>query len=128
MEIAGIGRVLFWEGGSLWLALVTGVMEAHSHHAIQLSLPLSGKSQFREEGEDWVAYSGAVITPDVVHAFRAPGKVIATILFEPESVSGRSVLLKFPISGIAELGHRGAAPADRRPRSSSHSGRPAQNR
>ena len=104
MEIAGIGRVLFWEGGSLWMALVTGVVEAHSHHAIQLSLPVSGSSQFREEGADWVAYSGAVITPGVVHAFRAPGKVVATILFEPESVAGRSVLSRFPASPIAELG------------------------
>ena len=103
MELAGIGRVVFWEGGSLWLALITGVTEFHSHHAIQLSLPLTGVAQFMETGEDWVPYVGAVITPDVPHAFRAPGKVVANILFEPESIAGRSVLSRFRVPGVAEL-------------------------
>ena len=42
MQIAGIGRVVFWEGGSLWLALITGGNSLHLHHAIQVSLPLDG--------------------------------------------------------------------------------------
>jgi hypothetical protein len=55
MDIAGIGRVVFWEGGSLWLGLVTGVVQRHSHHAIQICLPLEGTAQFQTEPEgDWI--------------------------------------------------------------------------
>ncbi len=96
METVGIGRVIFWEGGSLWLALITGVMERHSHHAIQLCLPLDGVAQFKTDRDDgWVTYFGALIAPDVYHAFQAPGHVVANLLFEPESALGRSVLSKY---------------------------------
>lgn len=104
MQLAGIGRVVFWEGGSLWLALVTGVMEIHAHHAIQISLPLEGMSQFKgSKDADWISYAGAVIGPDVPHAFQAPGKVVATILFAPESTAGRATLNRFGIAGITAL-------------------------
>lgn len=95
MEAAGIGRVLFWEGGSLWLAMITGAMGWHSHHAIQLCLPIRGTAQFKTEtADDWVTCEGAVIAPDVPHVFHAPGSVVANILFEPESGVGRAVLAK----------------------------------
>lgn len=93
MEIAGIGRVVFWEGGSLWLGLSTGPTSRHSHHAVQLCLPLEGTAQFQtDEGGEWVTCEGALITPDAPHAFWAPGKVVANILFEPESAVGRTLL------------------------------------
>ena len=93
MDIAGIGRVVFWEGGSLWLGLITGTVQRHSHHAIQLCLPLEGTAQFQTEPEgDWITCVGALITPDAPHAFRAPGRVVANILFEPESAVGRTLL------------------------------------
>lgn len=104
MQLAGIGRVVFWEGGSLWLAVITGVSERHAHHAIQLCLPVDGQAQFQvEERGDWRTYSGVLIAPGVPHAFRAPGKVVANILFEPESVAGRSVLSRYGGSGFTEL-------------------------
>ena len=100
MEIAGIGRVVFWEGGSLWLALMTGITQRHAHHAVQLCLPLEGTAQFQTERDgDWITYEGALITPDVPHAFQAPGKVVANILFEPESAVGRTLL-----AGCAHIG------------------------
>jgi AraC family transcriptional regulator len=101
MEAAGIGRVLFWEGGSLWLALITGTMGWHEHHAIQLCLPIQGKAQFKTDPDrDWITCDGAVITPDVPHMFHAPGSVVANILFEPESSAGRGVLARYGKSGL----------------------------
>lgn len=104
MQLAGTGRVVFWEGGSLWLAVITGVSERHSHHAIQLCLPIDGQAQFQaDEGGDWLSFSGVLIAPGVSHAFRAPGKVVANLLFEPESVTGRRVLSKFGAVRFHEL-------------------------
>ncbi len=101
MEAAGIGRVLFWEGGSLWLALVTGTMGWHSHHAIQLCLPIQGTAQFKTDpAGDWITCEGAVIAPDVPHVFHAPGSVVANILFEPESAVGRGVLARYGTTGL----------------------------
>jgi AraC family transcriptional regulator len=104
MQMVGIGRVVFWEGGSLWLALITGPMDWHAHHAIQLCLPIQGLAQFKTQANgDWVACAGAVIAPDVPHVFHAPGSVVANILFEPETASGRSVLAKYGTIGLQIL-------------------------
>lgn len=101
MEAAGIGRVLFWEGGSLWLALITGTMGWHEHHAIQLCLPIQGTAQFKTDPDgDWITCEGAVIAPDVPHVFHAPGSVVANILFEPESSVGRGVLSRYGNAGL----------------------------
>jgi AraC family transcriptional regulator len=101
MEAAGIGRVLFWEGGSLWLALITGTMGWHEHHAIQLCLPIQGTAQFKTDAAgDWISCEGAVIAPDVPHVFHAPGSVVANILFEPESAVGRGVLARYGTTGM----------------------------
>ena len=96
MQLAGIGRVMFWEGGSLWLALITGGNGLHLHHAVQISLPLSGTVRYsRSQSTDWVEYPGAVIAPDTPHAFQAPGRVVANILFEPECPAGRALLARY---------------------------------
>jgi AraC-like DNA-binding protein len=104
MQVAGIGRAVFWEGGSLWLALITGGNVVHSHHAIQICLPFSGEALFRgSDGEPWTSYAGALITPDLPHGFGAPGKIVANLLFEPESRAGRALLKQFPSSGVYRL-------------------------
>jgi len=109
MEAAGIGRVLFWEGGSLWLALITGTMGWHEHHAIQLCLPIQGSAQFKTDPDgDWITCEGAIIAPDVPHVFHAPGSVVANILFEPESAVGRGVLARYGNAGL-QLLHRPVA-------------------
>ncbi|MDB5506418.1 MAG: hypothetical protein JWR75_1056 [Devosia sp.] len=104
MQLAGIGRVMFWQGGSLWLALIGGGNSVHLHHAIQISLPLSGMVRFRRaHNEEWVDYPGAVIAPDVPHAFAATGLVVANILFEPEGAAGRALLDRYGSNCIAAL-------------------------
>jgi AraC-like DNA-binding protein len=47
-----------------------------------------------------------LITPDTPHAFQAPGRVVANILFEPESALGRTL-----VSGCAQLGVNQLDPA-----------------
>lgn len=104
MKVAGIGRAIFWEGGSLWLALITGGNDVHYHHAIQICLPFSGEALFRgSDAEPWTSYAGALITPDVPHAFGAPGKIVANLLFEPESRAGRALLKRYSSPGVHRL-------------------------
>lgn len=104
MKVAGIGRAIFWEGGSLWLALITGGNDVHCHHAIQICLPFSGEALFRgSDDEPWTSYGGALITPDVPHGFGAPGKIVANLLFEPESRAGRALLKRYSSPGIHRL-------------------------
>jgi AraC family transcriptional regulator len=106
MQVAGIGRVVFWEGGSLWLALITGGNSVHSHHAIQICLPFSGEALFRRSDDDpWASYAGALITPDLAHGFGAPGKIVANLLFEPESRAGRALLKRYSSPGVHRLPH-----------------------
>jgi AraC family transcriptional regulator len=104
MQVAGIGRAIFWEGGSLWLALITRGNDVHSHHAIQICLPLSGEARFRGSDEEpWRSYAGALITPDLPHAFGAPGNIVANLLFEPESRAGRGLLKRYPSPAVHRL-------------------------
>jgi AraC-like DNA-binding protein len=104
MQLAGVGRVVFWGGGSLWFARISGGNGLHMHHAIQISLPLDGMVRFRRsQSADWASYAGALITPDLPHAFDAPGRVVANVLFEPESVAGRALLERYDTPGIFAL-------------------------
>ena len=95
MEIAGRGRILIWEGGSLWLMEAlpapgspTNMTAFHSHHAIQITLSLGGGFQLRTK--DHSVAGDAVVAPDVEHLFEATGH-IAILFVEPESRSGRAI-------------------------------------
>jgi len=88
MEIAGRGRILIWEGGSLWLMEAlpargssSNMTAFHSHHAIQVTLSLGG--QFELRTKDRAVAGDAVVAPDVEH--------IAVLFVEPESKSGRAI-------------------------------------
>lgn len=87
----GIGRVLFCEGGSLWIALLAAANNRQSPHAIQLCLPVDAEAQFQtDEPGELRRHAGAITTSDVPYGFRAPRTAVANILFEPESFAGRS--------------------------------------
>lgn len=104
MEIAGIGQAIFWPGGSLWLARISGTSAWHRHHAIQLCLPLDGMAQLQmAPNGPWADYAGALIAPDVPHGFRAPGRLVANILFEPESLIGRGLRGTIGPGGVRRL-------------------------
>jgi AraC family transcriptional regulator len=105
MEIVGIGRFIFWAGGSLWIGQAFRPSELHSHHAIQVSIALSDRVQFKtSDTAAWEAFGAAVIPPDRPHTFQAPGGMVAQLFCDPESALGRSLMDRFgrdEIVGIA---------------------------
>lgn len=96
MKIAGRGRIIIWEGGSLWIMQATSPAPGaelnatgfHAHHAIQVTLSLGGRFKLRTQAE--VTSDDAAVAPDVQHVFQAEG-LIALIFIEPESLSGRAI-------------------------------------
>ena len=93
--IAGIGRVVLWSGGSLWIGRAAGQVQFHSHHAIQMSLALSGRVHFRTaERDDWLGYSAALVMPHQRHQFDGGGESVAQLFIEPETTRGRALLAR----------------------------------
>lgn len=105
MKVSGIGRVIFWGGGNLWIGLAVDAVDAHAHHAIQLCVGFNGPVEFRTSArEPWTAYpGGALVRPGAPHEFRAPGQRVANILFEPETPLGRTLLERFDGGTIVPL-------------------------
>ena len=96
MRIVGRGRIVLWEGASLWTFDVPPAPKGqpstrlHAHHAIQITLSAGGRFCIRtEDGRT----SGPVvaIAPDVPHAFEPEGKV-ALLFVEPESRAGQVLI------------------------------------
>lgn len=75
----------------------------HAHHAIQIGLGLGNDVEFRGTADDWQAFRGAVIPPDLPHEYRAVGKVVANLFFEPEAPVGRKVLERFNATSIGRI-------------------------
>lgn len=90
------GRIVIWEGASLWafdVPAASGIRrstEFHAHHAIQLTFSVGGSFRFRI-GTDVVAGPVVLIGPDVPHAYEPQGRN-AMIFVEPESRTGAAVL------------------------------------
>jgi AraC-like DNA-binding protein len=105
MKVAGIGRVIFWGGGNLWIGLALDAVAPHAHHAIQLCVGFSGPVEFRTGSRaPWTSYpGGALVRPGAAHEFRAPGQRVANILFEPETPIGRALLERFTGGPILPL-------------------------
>src|SRR5512139_560018 len=89
--IAGIGRVLLWNGGSLWIGRAAGPTQAHAHHAIQISLALTGCVRFRTPEGRWSEYSAALIPSHQRHQFDGNGQSVAQLFVEPETLQGRAL-------------------------------------
>lgn len=116
----GRGRILIWEGASLWLMEAlpeSGAAKAtdlHSHHAVQVTLSLGGDFELRTH-EGRIAQDAAV-APDVSHMLKAVGR-IAILFIEPErnALFAENVLVALPAKLAAELIDRiGHAIADPR--------------
>ena len=52
-SVAGIGRVLLWSGGSLWIGREAGRVEPHAHHAIQITLAMDAAFLMRDGDGGW---------------------------------------------------------------------------
>jgi AraC family transcriptional regulator len=99
----GIGRIIVWRGGSVWIGHVAEETGFHEHHAIQVTLALSGHPvQFRAPDGNWESYMAAIVAAHQPHAFKAPGQLVALVFAEPESLEGRRLRERFP-NGIAAL-------------------------
>lgn len=88
------GRILFWEGASLWLLRAPPGVQypktaPHAHHAVQLTLALTGSISFEVDGH---RASGAAlaIAPDTLHAFEGTG-LVAHCFVAPDGKLGRQL-------------------------------------
>jgi AraC-like DNA-binding protein len=96
MHIAGRGRILIWEGASLWImealpekGATSNTTDFHSHHAVQVTLSLGGRFELRTA--DHSVAADAAVAPDVNHLFEAEG-LNAILFVEPESRAGRAIV------------------------------------
>lgn len=95
MAIKAYGRILFWEGVSLWV-LGTRPGEGpypktdfHSHHAVQVTLRLQGEFTI-ERRNGRVEGDVVAVAPHTDHAFAGEGAV-AHLFIDPDGRSGRAV-------------------------------------
>lgn len=101
--IVGIGRVLLWSGGSLWMGRATGRAEAHAHHAIQISMGLSGPLRLCADEGPWREHRVALVRPHRRHRFDGSGETVAQIFVEPETAQGRALLQQADAAAIVDL-------------------------
>jgi AraC-like DNA-binding protein len=102
--VAGVGRVIGWPGGSLWIGRHLAPIQDHAHHAIQISLAMEGS--FRIQGDAWPearATRGMVVMPDRRHRFDGCGATVATLFVEPSSTRGAALRQRFAGFDIALL-------------------------
>ena len=119
MKTLGRGRIVLWEGASLWLMEAVPAAgptpnktDFHAHHAIQVTLSLGGRFTLRTAK---AAIDGdAIVAPDAPHQFQAVGRA-ALLFVEPESAAGRAILeahlgkkalAKLPAGLLADLVRR----------------------
>lgn len=99
----GTGRIVLWRGGSIWIGNAEEATDFHAHHAIQITLALSGgEVRVRSPGENWKAHKAIIIPAHQSHAFEARGELVALIFAEPESREGRAIQERY-CAGVASL-------------------------
>jgi AraC-like DNA-binding protein len=106
MAKLAFGRIVVWEGASLWIFEVPehpviSQTDPHAHHAIQVTLALDGEFGLASEGR-WIGGPAAAVAPDVSHAFSARG-LVAMLFVEPETRAGRALTDLIEHRGIAPL-------------------------
>src|SRR4029079_12563401 len=94
MRVRAFGRIVSWEGASLWIfgtrpGEVYPRTTPHAHHAVQLTLALRGTVNLFTDVDGYAGLAAAV-APDVSHTFQADGAV-AHVFVEPESRLGRAL-------------------------------------
>lgn len=92
MPLVGRGRIVVWEGASLWIlrsAQQKADLQPHAHHAIQITFQLEGDFEIGVVGRRLKGPIAAVWS-DTLHGFRAHGAV-AFLFIAPESSAGRAL-------------------------------------
>jgi AraC family transcriptional regulator len=101
--VAGIGRVMLWSGGSLWIGREAGRVERHAHHAVQIALAMDSAFLMRDDRADWREHAGAIVMPHRPHQFDGCGHGVAQIFVEPETALGRAIVQRHAAEAIADL-------------------------
>ncbi|NRF71041.1 helix-turn-helix transcriptional regulator [Aquincola sp. S2] len=101
--VAGVGRVLLWSGGSLWIGRQAGRVERHAHHAVQITLALDASFRMRGDAADWHEHHGAIVMPHHAHQFDGCGHAVVHLFVEPEAAPGRVLLQRHASTAIADL-------------------------
>ena len=102
--VVGVGRVMLWNGGSLWIGREGGVARPHAHHAIQVTLALSGQVLLSAADDGaWREYAGAIVMPDRPHRFDGQGCDVAMIFVEPETAHGQALKARYAAHDISAL-------------------------
>jgi len=102
----GKGRIVVWQGGSLWafdVASQPAISSTafHSHHALQLNFAVKGEFRFRVGG-GIVEGPLVLVAPDVSHAYECEGQN-AMVFIEPESRAGTAALRILAGRDVAQL-------------------------
>lgn len=93
--VVGVGRVVMWKGGSVWIGRDTGQAQPHSHHAIQITLAAAQPFRIRGAAADaWHQTSAAIVMPDRPHLFDGCGHTVAMVFVEPETLAGRELVAR----------------------------------
>jgi AraC-like DNA-binding protein len=88
------GRILFWEGASLWILSAPAGQkypktDPHCHHVVQVTLALTGRIDF--DGEGGRASGDAIaIAPNALHAFEGTG-LVAHLFVASDGKAGRQI-------------------------------------
>ena len=96
------GRILFWEGASLWiLSAPPGERypktDFHSHHVLQVTLALTGRVNFDGEAERASGVAMA-IAPDLPHTFEGTG-LVAHLFVASDGQAGREIVRELFVNG-----------------------------
>jgi len=90
------GRMVFWEGGSLWILGTKpgdGVYPKtalHAHHAVQVTLALRGAVTL-ETPDQRIRGEALAVAPDAEHALFSPDGLVAILFVDPEGRPGRAL-------------------------------------
>jgi AraC family transcriptional regulator len=103
------GRILFWEGASLWiLSAPPGERypktDPHSHHVVQVSLALTERVDFDGDAGR-VSGVAIAIAPDSPHAFEGTG-LVAHLFLASDGQAGRAI-----VRGLFSKGSIASIPA-----------------
>jgi AraC family transcriptional regulator len=104
--VAGVGRVLLWSGGSLWICRQAGLVEPHAHHAVQVTLAIDAPFRMRGDATAWREHHGTIVRPHHTHQFDGCGRAALHLFVEPETVQGRSLLQRVDAAEMAHLDAR----------------------
>lgn len=89
------GRILVWEGASLWILRAPPGEQYpktafHSHHAVQVTLALSGRIEI-DDGTEQTSDHAIAVAPDASHAFEGTG-LVAHLFVASDGQAGRQIM------------------------------------